>query len=312
MSQQLEPTKESFTALKSWPEYKIETKKFLVNKKDTGLQAIYKNGNFVKMLTQKYEVLPNEDVFKITDDIAKKVTLNGQSALPLDTQSHEWYHAPKEGHIITNPEETQAIGMYVFPKGFDVDGKEIKIGFAAKNSIDGKWAFSASVLSFRTICQNMMMHIGRSSFMGIGSGQLHGVESTKDMKDLGEREVIALSVTSKRHTKLLTEGNNELVKSSIQGVIDSGLKVVEQYRNLAKLRMNQKMADTIAKYMPRNITKELDWIDLDDKTNIKFDAKTTQWNAFNDITEKLTHESTNFRRTLRSMQIIDRTFGTNL
>jgi len=306
MSQTLKATQESFTALKSWPEYQIETKKFLVNKNDTGLQAIYKNGNFVKMLSQKYEVIPNEDVVKVTDAIASKITLEGQAAVPLTKmEDHQWFHTKPNNHVITNSEQTQAIAMYVFPKKYDVGGKSINLGFIARNSIDGKWAFSASLMSFRQICQNVMMHLARSR-------NLTKVSDAEFTLDIQKNQIQNITSVSKRHTKALGENDLELVKSSIEGVIESGLKTIEQYRNLVNLKMNQEVANTIAKYVPKSITKELDWISLDDKTKVNFDQKATQWDAFNDITENLTHEGTNFRRTLRVMEVIDRTFGTSV
>jgi len=191
--------------------------------------------------------------------------------------------------------------MYVFPKEYDVGGKPINIGFVARNSIDGKWAFSASVMSFRKICQNMMYHLVKSRELGRVSGEELNLTP-------GSNQLQTISAISKRHTKLLTNDNLKVVRDSIQSVVDSGLDIIQKYRELAKYKLNQEIANVIAKSMPKTITKEIDWIDLD-KDKIKFDKKTTQWKAFNDLTEKLTHEGTNFRRTIKGMQVIDTAFG---
>ena len=303
------PTVESFTSRQSWPEYGIETKNFLVNKQDTNFQAIYKNGNFVKMMTKSYEVLPNEEVLKITDDIAKKVSLDGNHAVPLTMADKEWFYVKPQDHGIMNEEQTQTCAMYVFPKEYDIGGKGIKIGFVARNSIDGKWSFSASVLSFRQICENMMMHIAKMSYIGVGQGDYLGVQNKQDIGDIREHQVQALAAVSKRHTKSLTADDLKVVKESIQSVVDSGLDTIKRYRELVKQKMNQEIANTIANRIPKSFTKEVEWLDIDKKGKITFDEKTTQWKAFNDLTEKLTHEGTNFRRNLKSMQVIDGVFN---
>lgn len=304
-------TKESFKALKSWPEYGIESKKFSVNGKDTGLQAIYRQGKFVKMLTQSYEILPNEDVIKITDNIASKISLDGQHAKPMKVDKHDWYKSTAD-HMVTNPEGTQACMMYLFPKSYDVGGKDINIGFVARNSIDGKWAFSASVLSYRTFCSNMMMHISRSSFLGIGTAKYGGIKNTQKLEDMNTLSVQALSSVSKRHTKSLTENDLDNVKVSIESVIKAGIKTIEKYRDLTKLKVNQDIANAIMNKMPKSVTNDIDWLDIDKNNKITFDKKTTQWKAFNDLTENLTHKSTNFRKTLTCMQRTDSIFGTGV
>lgn len=305
------PTKETFKPFNKWPEYGIESKKFSVNGADTGLQAIYREGKFVKMLSQNYEILPNEDVIKITDDIASKISLDGQHAKPMKVDKHDWYKSSAD-HMVTNAEGTQACMMYLFPKGYDVGGKTINIGFVARNSIDGKWAFSASVLSYRTFCSNMMMHISRSSFLGIGTAKYGGIKNTQKLEDMNTLSVQALSSVSRRHTKSLTENDLDSVKVSIEQVINAGIKTIEKYRDMTKLKVNQDIANAIMNRMPKSVTKEIDWLDIDKNNKITFDKKTTQWKAFNDLTENLTHKSTNFRRTLTCMQRTDSIFGTGL
>lgn len=303
--------KESFKSWKSWKNFDIETKKFFVNGKDTGLQAIYRKGRFVKMLSQSYEVVPNENVLAITDKIAGKISMDGQHAKPFKMDKHKWFKSQAD-HMITNPEGTQACAMYMFPKIYKVGDKDIQIGFVARNSIDGKWAFSASVLSYRTFCANMMMHISRSSFLGIGTPKMAGVKNSQKLEDMKTLSVQALSSVSKRHTKSLTDNDLESVKVSMESVIKCGVQTIEKYRDLTKLKVNQQIANAIMKRMPKTVTKEIEWLEVGKDKKIKFDEKTTQWKAFNDLTENLTHKSTNFRKTMLCMKNTDAIFGTGV
>ncbi len=67
----------------------------------------------------------------------------------------------------------------------------------------------------------------------------------------------------------------------------------------------------IANKLPRWTTDHepvKEWLDIDPKTGIKVDESVDQWQAFNSITEALTHKGKNFNTTLSAFAQTDKLF----
>jgi hypothetical protein len=194
---------------------------------------------------------------------------------------------------------SQILAIYVKPEEIDVTGSGDKVWFGTvvKHSIDGRWALSMSVATFRHVCKNLMLHIKRSSSLSL----FGGIQNNPQLENRNTN----LANLYKRHT---SEIDLKTLKLSFLDVFEDGLQVVKRYRQMTQEKINKQIAEEVLSKLPKGITKEIQWVS-EKNDRVVFDEGVTKWEAFNTLTEKLTHESTNFRSTLLSYQKIDSIFG---
>jgi len=281
------------TPLHSFPDVDLKTERLWLDGKDTHTQVIQYKGKFVTSLSDSYIPLPNEYVLEALDGVVKEFGL-----VPL-TQIPKAFSANNYKHIMQNPLGSQILAIYVKPDEVDVTGQGDKMfmGTVVKHSIDGRWALSMSTMSFRHICANLMLHIKRSSALSLFGGVQENPELTSNTN---------LTSLYKRHT---SEIDLENLKLSFNQVFEDGQKVIQKYREMVKQRITKKIAQDVLSKLPKAVTKELPWAEFTPDGQLKFDEQTTQWKAFNDITEKLTHETTNFKSVLLNYQRVDTIFS---
>lgn len=290
----------------SFPEFGIESTLLNINGVQTKQQLITKDKNFVASLDNKYQVLPNEQVMEQMDEIGKAVGL-----IPLEVAPRDWFYVQPRKSTIGNRNKygatTKVASILVSPEPYVMpDGKEIKLGLTVKNSIDGQWSFSASTFTFRTICQNMMFHISRQKFRQ--SGEYLAMNSQVNPDQLDDHQVLQTSYAYKRHTRSL---DVEQVAKSLKQVFEEGKGYLQRYHELSKLKMTKKLGFQIAQALPKWTTDHEPvkaWLDIDPKTGIKVDEDVSQWQAFNSITESLTHNGIKFNTTLQAFAKTDKLF----
>ena len=292
--------------INSFPEYGIESSLLRVNAVDTTQQLITKHGKFVASLDNKYQVLPNEQVMEQMEEIGNAVGL-----IPLEVAPREWFYIQPDKSTIANRNKygavTKVASILVSPEPFIMpDGKEIKLGLTVKNSIDGQWSFSASTFTFRTICQNMMFHISRQKFSNVGD--YLSMKTDVNPEQLKDHQTLQTSFAYKRHTRSL---DVEQVAKSLKQVYEEGKGYLQRYKELSELKMTKKLGIQLANKLPRWKTEHepvKEWLDIDPKKGIKVDDSISQWQAFNSITESLTHNGKNFNTTLSAFAQTDRLF----
>jgi hypothetical protein len=289
----------------SFPQYGIESNLLTINDVETNQQLITKGKNFVASLDNRYQVLPNEQVMEQMAEIGKAVGL-----IPLDIAPKKWFYIQPDKSTIANKNKygatTKVASILVSPEPYIMpDGKEIKLGLTVKNSIDGQWSFSASTFTFRTICENMMFHISRQKFAQVGDYLSMKADVNPDQ--LADHQVLQTSFAYKRHTRSL---DVEKVAESLKQVFDEGKGYLERYHELSKLKMTRKIGLQIASQLPKWTTDSepvKQWLDIN-KDDIKVDTDVSQWQAFNSVTEALTHEGKKFGTTLQAYAKTDRIF----
>ena len=290
----------------SFPEFGIESSLLKINDELTSQQLITKYGKFVASLDNKYHILPNEQVMSQMEEIGKRVGL-----VPLEVAPRDWFVIQPDHSTLGYRNKYNAItkvaSILVSPEPIIMpDGKEIKLGLTVKNSIDGQWSFSASTFTFRTICENMMFHISRQRFSDVGDYLSLKTDVTPEQ--LKQHQVLQTSQAYKRHTISL---DVEEVAKSLQQVYDEGKGYLQRYKELSQLKMTKKLGIQIANKLPRWTTDHepvKEWLDIDPKTGIKVDESVDQWQAFNSITEALTHKGKNFNTTLSAFAQTDKLF----
>jgi len=243
----------------TWEKYDIVQAYLVYNERQTPYKAILKGNKLVAIVGRGYQVLPNEIVKQVADDIASK--LNAEPLRVADILARymprgarfEWDNAyfSKDTWKVYLP--------YVLSEWHDIDGRDkCKIGFAFRNSIDGTLAFSVTGFTFREVCSNGVF--------------------------IGYRE---LARYYHKHTKSLKIDLDSVLHHTME-VITSMEKVLDAYRKMVELQLNEQIAESIAKSrLPRKLLPP--YIQTEGTELVWFDESKTVWDAYNDITERIWH-----------------------
>jgi len=237
----------------TWKEYNITEAYLKYNDKQTPYKAILKNGRLVAILGRGYQVLPNEVVKQVADEIASR--LNAEPLLEKTRLPTEW------GNAYFSKDSWKVYLVYTIPEWHEIDGRDrCKIGFAFRNSIDGTLAFSVTGFTYREMCSNGVF--------------------------MGYRE---LARFYHKHTKGLKVDMDNIMKATMK-VIEAMERVLEAYRKMVELQLNEEIAESIAKStLPRKLIPP--YIKLEGTELVWFDESKTVWDAYNDITARIWHNT---------------------
>ncbi len=317
----------TFQDHESWEDYDLHTKSVILDGKPTGQQAIVYKGNFISFRSKNYKVFPHEDLFATIDPIMEELGAEPHNRNTKDSFTMV-YGKNKQANIEANHKTfngkkyyigSQVRANYTFKdEKFDVtgDGDIVEFGTTIENAIDGSMSMKIMPYSLRQVCSNGMMH--RSSVVSISESIIanllkkHGdlnserlkaqmdsiMETSKSFDDLMHR------VKSDRMTHL-TKIPKEWITSRIYLMKESAQMFKERYRQMTEMIVTQEQAEAIARRLPVKIVDNLDWLDVKshkvdtvingEKQVVNHKDVTlkniTQWNAFNDITEPLTHDT---------------------
>ena len=298
---------------KQWKEYDILSQDLYVNGDYTDQQIITYKGKYVTTASNLYRVLPNEDVLKIGDKVAKM-----QKAKFYEPASaggtRNWYRTDFFGsHVMTNPKGTQMVANYMFPEKVDVTGGKdfVQFGFMLRNGIDKKTAFTVSPMTVRMTCDNIMYHVASSRLLkgledreGAYNG-LEKVEQTQPLKDqhtkinAAKGEFSQLGVR-KLHFRTLTL---DFVEEAVERIKIGADTILKRYQQMVDMKMSQRQAELLVKNLPKVVLKDLPYINVNyDKLHeinrVKILERKNpesgkledpvQWDVFNDITNSLT------------------------
>lgn len=318
-----------FKPRQSWDGYNLHTNNVFFQGADTGMQAIVYKGNFVAFRSKHYHVFPHEDIFVTLDPVMAALNgepltekINVESRLSMVygnnkriTVEADW---KKEGgkKIIYG---TKVRSEFIFKdEKFDVtgDGDFVQFGATIGNDISGQGSLYISPYSWRQTCKNGMMHLSSvveisekiikdlmlkkenlADVAGI-SAQIESImESSKSFDELARK-------IKKERMSHVTKIPVEWISNRVHLLKESAKLFRERYREMTEMIVSQEQAELIAKNMPKRLTETLDWMEVkEEETDVKtangmqkamqriVTMKTvpTQWKAFNDITENLTH-----------------------
>lgn len=139
-------------------------------------------------------------------------------------------------------------------------GDIVQLGFMLRNSIDGSTGFGIELFSYRLVCKNGAVApgaaLGRISRMHVGDFS---------------RAMLGL-------------------KEQIFRLMQVGEDLIQTYRKWTQIRINQKLAEVLAKsaipnkYLP-------DYIDVTKEGSISLLQTPTLWTVFNDVTQAVWHNN---------------------
>ena len=289
-----------------WKQYGIKSVNLIYNGIPTHRQMIVRDGEPIEVFTDRYQLLPNQEMLQIADKMATVF-----EAKPAHLAPRDWFYMKPKDHVIYNKSKTQCAAIYLFDKKYEVAKDDfVKLGFVCRNSIDGTTAFSVSAFDFRTICQNMMMHIASAQMFQNSYGDYLGLSDAK-LEKIRDHQTQTISAIVKKHTQKLQP---EFVQASFQTVIEKAQEILKHYRQMTKLKMTQEKAQRILDVMPTSVSTSLEWLEDNydkDKWKIKkVPSGLTDWQAFNSITETLTKgKKLSFKSTLKYMKKTDQIFA---
>lgn len=289
-----------------WKQYDIKSVNLTYNGLPTQRQLIVRNGEPIEIFTDRYQLLPNQEMLQIADKMATVF-----KAKPAHLAPQDWFYMKPKDHVIYNKNHTQCAAIYLFDAKYEVVKDDfVKLGFVCRNSIDGTTAFSVAAFDFRTICQNMMMHIASAQMFQNTQGDYLGLADAQ-LEKIRDHQTQTIAAIVKKHTQKLQP---EFVQASFQTVIERAKDILKHYKDMTKLKMTQKKAQRILDVMPTSVSTSLNWLEDNydkDKWKIKkVPTGLTDWEAFNSITETLTKgKKLSFKSTLKYMKKTDQIFA---
>ena len=283
----------------SFRKYGIKTYGIHANGKDWGkYQFIERKGEPIAILSDKYQVLPNELVIEKADRMAEKL-----DAKPFVFDDRQWFSRYEvHDHVLASKNLASMSALYTFREGVDItgEGDRANLGYSVGNAIDGSRSFSVAIFTFREVCSNFMLHLHSEKMLKVVNGE-------KITANLGLNKTQTLASVSKRHTKSL---NTKTVLPAIKQVIKSADAVIRSYRAMKKAELLEKQAAKVVSHMPKRVYGKLPYIDVDPENNkVAITQKVSQWKVFNDLTQAISHGSGSFGSTMEQMRRVDAIFA---
>lgn len=263
----------------TYPKYNLTAERILRNGNDTNTQLIVKNDKVVAHFSNRYKVIPNEDVYEIAVKMAKATEMISVVDMP-DSWKGPMEHSPYMGNM-----DDSITALFVKKDEINIGkldtGKPDLIhgGVGIGSSITGKSGIRAFFFVFRRICGNYAFHTFHES---------HAIEVTEDLKDIGEindARVLANKVFI--HSKNV---DLEKFEKAIEETLMAGEGVIQRYKDMKAEKLLEKHALEIARDFPKKVTKNLNWLSWDDDNKPSLTKEVDQFTAFNDMTEILTHD----------------------
>ena len=274
----------------SWPQYNLASYDLFADGKklQSESQAVIYRGKHVRSFSDRYQVLPNEDAVILAEKIASKIYDPELGHLkPFEAKGVGKGNPyskvgltkdPNKSNVYWNHNGTVVNSLFEFEKPFCPDGKDVFLGVGMGNSINGFSPFNAFSHTFRPYCQNVFMHMLKSKVIE----NLQSLESGDNKA--GDKRGAKLAKVTRKHTRNLNE--KEIIES-MEDVISKAFEVIEDYKRLVQEKLTEKQAQQIFSKLPNRLAKSLDTVYMDKKDNVLIKGEPTQWEAFNDITNKI-------------------------
>lgn len=297
--QKIKRSRLSLKTKETFRKYGIKTYSIEANGKAWNkYQFIERKGNPIAILSSKYQVLPNELVIEKADQIAQKL-----DAKPFTFDDRQWFSKYEvHEHVMASRNLASMSALYVFREDVDItgEGDYVHLGYSVGNAIDGSRAFSVAIFTFRRVCSNFMLHLHSEKMLKVVNGE-------QITANLGLNQTQTLASVSRKHTKSLS---TKMVLPTIKAVIKSADCVVQRYRAMKKADLLEKQAAQVVNHLPKRVYGQLPYIDVNqDNNKVTITQKVSQWQAFNDLTQALSHGKGSFGTTLDQMRRLDAIFA---
>lgn len=249
--------------IERWIEYGLTEHPINFNGERSKYKAIVREGKLISVVGKGYQLIPNEEAVKLADSAAEMVGL-----VPFHEFTGEWFQR-MEKHVIYDQEFKRVHALYAINKPYTVNGESMHIGVGIHNSIDGTTAFGCGIFTFRHACKNMV---------------LAGMRRYSQAFD--ERKTI--EYLYKRHTSSLDPAKTNL-KVVIVSIMDRASDIIQSYELMAARKASEELIKRIkASRLPKKALPDFLQV-KEQKVEIR---QLTQWELYNNITEKIWHNAT--------------------
>lgn len=330
----------SYQSLQDWKDYDLQTHAVSFQGVPTSLQAIIYKGQFIAFRSKNYKVFPHEDIFATLDPIMGELGMKNEARHLNKSNTFSLAYGKNKaakveasatffnGKKVYNGSKLTA--SYTFGNKFDVtgDGDYVNFGATISNALDGTMSLRISPFSLRQVCSNGMMH--NATVVEIAESILQKMRNKNEAStnELITEHVSKIMDEAKSFDDLIgklkqermshvTKIPVEWITSRVYLIKESVTLFKQRYREMTKLYMTQKKAEEIAAIMPKRLLDSLEWLDIKkqevDTPNgpqvqqiVSLKGKPTQWKAFNDMTENLTHTERAFNAKTWSYRQVDK------
>jgi hypothetical protein len=241
-----------------------------------GVQAPTTQADLIAILSREYELYPNEELVKTMD----KWTVENHYKRYEDAR-YSFTSGSGNAVFLTFLPRDEEVGSY-----FIGDRKDkVRLGFVARNSIDGSVGFGLDVFTFRGICYNGSIVMNEAGLRAWNPYQV-SQNATAKLKH--------------RHTKGLTEVIEHL-DTQIEQLHIVGEQVIAYYRHLATVKLNQVIAEHLAetmipeKYFQKTgitFEKEKDKKGKITSEKVVVEQNKDMWTVYNDLSASIWHQTT--------------------
>lgn len=283
---------------------------------NTGDQIIRYQNKHIKTLRQTYKVVPHEDLLGLVNVVADEL---GLSNIRDETKgfgtvqgrtgtTQKWGSKAKFGHATISHDGKYMSATYVSDKVSigDVNADHnIFGGVSIMGSIDGSTSIRIMPMTLRTFCFNIMNHvlreIGMKTLLGEANHQLNKLRKGHE-HDIGveQRNVVAAK------TRFYHRQNLEMddIAESIKLALLQSETLLDEYRKLQNLILEQKMAFELVATMPQQAIKSAQFLEVT-KDDVKItNPNITLYEVMNHFTQYLTYYANS-----KSMRSVYRKYG---
>lgn len=161
----------------------------------------------------------------------------------------------------TNDRGTRVTAMFTYPEEIEItEGDTANVGFTIVNSIDRSTSFGVEGFTYRGICGNGVI--------------------------MGKKEI---ALSARKHTTGLKVDPKSITKR-IETVLVTVRDVINAYQRLAKVKLNEEIADRIAESrLPQKVLPP--YIEVEKGELQSLDINLSQWQAYNDISANIWHNT---------------------
>ena len=252
----------------------------------TDKQAITYKGNFIQVFSKGYKPVAHEDIYAAAKEVGEKLDITPQ----LTKVNHgrlerqRWYKPADFGEAeLSTPNGGQMIATFLDnDKGVDVTGEGdfVRAGVTIIGSIDGSKATKIIPSTERGFCFNRMYHL--KNVGEISNESL--VDLDKNIQQ-GEAQLQKMKVRW-NHSKNFQIAD---FKTALEECLNFSKNLITQYQDFKNEKVTQAMALELNEALGKRFMEEISWVESK-KDEVKLVESVDKWQAFNDITRRLTHD----------------------
>ena len=252
----------------------------------TDKQAITYKGNFIQVFSKGYKPVAHEDIYAAAKEVGEKLGITPQLTRKYAgiRQGHRWYKTADFGAAeLSTPNGGQMLATFLDNnKGVDVTGEGdfVRAGVTIIGSIDGSKATKIIPSTERGFCFNRMYHLANV-----------GEISNESLVDLDKNIQQGEAQLQKMKVRWNHSKNFQIAdfKTALEECLNFSKNLITQYQDFKNEKVTQAMALELNEALGKRFMEEISWVESK-KDEVKLVESVDKWQAFNDITRRLTHD----------------------